>query len=35
MTKNPLKELVGADHAAYFWIKKKFGLSESQIGALV
>ena len=35
MTKNPLKELVGADRDAYFWIKKKLGLGEYQMGALV
>ena len=34
MTKNPLKSLVGADRDAYFWIKKKLGLSEYQMGAL-
>ena len=35
MTKNPLKSFVGADRDAYFWIKKKFGLSEYQMGALM
>ena len=35
MTKNPLKALVGADRDAYFWIKKKLGLGEYQMGALV
>ena len=35
MTKNPLKAVVGADRDAYFWIKKKFGLGEYQMGALV
>ena len=34
MTKNPLKSFVGADRNAYFWIKKKLGLSEYQMGAL-
>ena len=35
MTKNPLKALVGADRDAYFWIKKKLGLGEYQMGVLV
>jgi len=35
MTKNPFKSLVGADRDAYFWIKKKLGLGEYQMGALV
>ena len=35
MTKNPLKAVVGADRDAYFWIKKKFGLGEYQMGALI
>ncbi len=35
MSKNPLKSIVGADREAYFWIKKKFGLSEYQMGASV
>ena len=35
MAKNPLKSIVGADRDAYFWIKKKLGLSEYQMGALV
>ena len=35
MTKNPLKSFVGADRDAYFWIKKKLGLSEYQMGALM
>ena len=35
MVKNPLKSIVGADRDAYFWIKKKLGLSEYQMGALV
>ena len=35
MTKNPLQALVGADRDAYFWIKKKLGLGEYQMGALV
>ena len=35
MAKNPLTSIVGADRDAYFWIKKMFGLSEYQMGALV
>ena len=35
MTKNPFKSFVGADRDAYFWIKKKLGLSEYQMGALM
>ena len=35
MAKNPLTSIVGADRDAYFWIKKKLGLSEYQMGALV
>jgi hypothetical protein len=35
MAKNPLTSIVGADRNAYFWIKKKLGLSEYQMGALV
>ena len=35
MAKNPFKSIVGADSDAYFWIKKKLGLSEYQMGALV
>ena len=35
MAKSPLKSIVGADRDAYFWIKKKLGLSEYQMGALV
>ena len=35
MTKNPLKSFVGADRDAYFWIKKKLGLGEYQMGVLV
>ena len=35
MTKNPFTASVGADRDAYFWIKKKLGLSEYQMGALV
>ncbi len=35
MAKNPFKSIVGADRDAYFWIKKKLGLSEYQMGALV
>ena len=35
MTQNPFKVLVGADRDAYFWIKKKLGLSEYQMGVLV
>lgn len=35
MTKNPFQALVDADRDAYFWIKKKLGLSEHQMGALI
>ena len=35
MAKNPLTSIVGADRDAYFWIKKKLGRSEYQMGALV
>ena len=35
MAKNPLTSIIGADRDAYFWIKKKLGLSEYQMGALV
>ena len=35
MTKNPFQALVGVDRDAYFWIKKKLGLGEYQMGALV
>ena len=35
MTKNPFKSVVGADRDAYFWIKKKLGLGEYQMAALV
>ena len=35
MAKNLLKSIVGADRDAYFWIKKKLGLSEYQMAALV
>ena len=35
MSRNPLTSIVGADRDAYFWIKKKLGLSEYQMGALV
>ena len=35
MAKNRLTSIVGADRDAYFWIKKKLGLSEYQMGALV
>ena len=35
MTKNPFKSLVGADRDAYFWIKRKLGLGEYQMGVLV
>ncbi|MDC0325862.1 hypothetical protein OAL60_00315 [bacterium] len=34
MAKNPLTSIVGADRDTYFWIKKKLGLSEYQMGAL-
>ena len=35
VTKNPLQAFVGADRDAYFWIKKKLGLGEYQMGVLV
>ncbi|WP_170953482.1 hypothetical protein [Synechococcus sp. UW179A] len=35
MTKGPLKTFVDADRDAYFWIKKKLGLSEHQMGVLI
>ena len=35
VTKNPLQAFVGADRDAYFWIKKKLGLGEYQMAALV
>lgn len=35
MSKNPFAAYVGADRDAYFWIKKKLGLSEYQMTVLV
>ena len=35
MTNNPFTSLVGADRDAYFWIKKKLGLGEYQMEALL
>ena len=35
MAKNPFKSIIGADRDADFWIKKKLGLSEYQMGDLV